>query len=120
MNQRLFNFIIKYCVAIIDTEIDKMDVLKTYIASQVGKYNYVSPSRDTIDDLSSISYPTTTYIAEVEGIDIAYPQKRGDYILLPKLTDYGFRRYYDNYVKKDWENLVKKSLKNLQWMISST
>ena len=101
MNQRLFNFIIKYCVAIIDTEIDKMDELKTYISAQVGKYNYESSSKGTIDDLSTVLYPTTIYIAEVEGIDIAYPQKRGDYIILPKLMDYGFHRYYDNYVKKD-------------------
>lgn len=111
MNQRLFNFIIKYCVAIIDTEIDKMDALKTYISSQVGKYNYVSPSKGTIDDLSTISNPTTTYIAEVEGINIAYPQKRGNYIILPKLTDYGFQRYYDNYVKKDWGEPCEEEFK---------
>lgn len=111
MNQQLFNIIIKFCVAIIDTGIDKIDILKTYIASQVGKYDYAHPSKGFIDDLTVISYSTTTYIAEIDGINITYPQKRGNYIILPKLTEYGFRRYYDNYVKKDWGELCDEEFK---------
>ena len=101
MNQRLFNIIIKFCVAIIDTGIAKIDALKTYIDVQVGKYNYVSPLDRSKGNVPNISYPITTYIAEIGGTDIGYPQKRGDYIILPKLKNYGFKRYYENYVMKD-------------------
>ena len=122
MNQQLFNFIIKFCVAIIDTGIDKIDVLKTYIASQVGKYNYVSTSNGSIDNLTTILYPTTTYIAAMDGVDISCPQKRGNYIMLPKLKDYGFCRYYYNYVKKDLgepydEELKEFTMEDLEYII---
>lgn len=101
MNQELFNIIIKYCCAIINTGIDRIDLLKEHIARKVDVFNYITPKKQTIEKLPSIAYPRSTYIASVEGVELCYPQKRGNMLLLPKTSTYNWNRYYYNYVSKD-------------------
>ena len=43
----------------------------------------------------------TTYVATLEGLQISYPEKRGNYLLLPSLNQFEYDRYYKNYVSKD-------------------
>lgn len=101
MNQVLFNVIIKYCCAVINTGVDRIDLLKEYIAKSVDEFSYKTPEKQTITELPSITYPLSTYIAFVEGIELSYPQKRGNMLLLPKISVYGWKKYYHNYISKD-------------------
>lgn len=92
INQQLFNIIIKFCCAIINTGIDQIDELKKYIANSVSKYTYNMPHEKRICELPAINYPKTTYIADIEGIAIEYPQKRGNILILPRLDKYSVDR----------------------------
>lgn len=108
MNQVLFNIIIKYCCAVINTGIDRINLLKEYISKSVDKFNYKTPEELTIAELPSMVYPLSTYIAFVEGIELSYPQKRGNMLLLPKAGTYGWNKYYYNYISKDRGEAVEQ------------
>lgn len=101
MNQVLFNIIIKYCCAVISTGIESVDLLKEYIVKSVEKFKYTIPEEQTTSELTPIDYPLSTFIAFVEGIELCYPQKRGNMLLLPRSSTYGWSRYYNNYISKD-------------------
>lgn len=101
INQRLFNIIIEFCLKVIETEINSMESLKEYILNEVEKYSYKSPQERSIARLPAINYQRTTYVASLEGLQIRYPQKRGNYLLLPSLSQFGYDRYYENYVLKE-------------------
>lgn len=108
MNQVLFNIIIQYCCAVINTKIDRIDLLKEYISKSVDRFSYKTPEELTIAELPSIDYPLSTYIAFVEGIELSYPQKRGNILLLPKTNTYDWNRLYHNYISKEQGNLVEQ------------
>lgn len=101
INQKLFNIIIEFCSKVIESEVNSIESLKEYILNQVSKYTYKTPQRQLISGLPAIYYHRTTYVASLEGLQISYPQKRGNYLLIPSLTQFGYNRYYRNYILKD-------------------
>lgn len=101
INQELFNIIIQFCTKIIDSEITTIKLLKEYILNEVSKYSYEIPQEQSLTELPVVSYQRTTYVASLEGLQISYPEKRGNYLLLPSLNQFKYDRYYKNYVLKD-------------------
>lgn len=101
INQELFNIIIRFCTKVIDSEITSIESLKEYILNEVSKYSYKMPQEQSLAGLPVVYYQRTTYVATLEGLQISYPEKRGNYLLLPSLNQFEYDRYYKNYVSKD-------------------
>ena len=101
INQNLFNIIIQFCIKVIESEINNIESLKEYISNKVSQYTYKSPQGESLSKLPAIYYQRTTYVASLEGLQISYPQKRGNYLLIPSLTQFEYDRYYKNYISKD-------------------
>ena len=101
INQELFNIIIQFCTKIIESEITDINLLKEYIINATNRYTYTTPEKKKVSDLPAVFYQKTTYVASIEGLQINYPQKRGDYLLIPSLNQFEYSRYYKNYVLKD-------------------
>lgn len=101
INQELFNIIIQFCTKVIDSEITNIESLKKYILNEVSKYSYKMPQEQSLEGLPVVYYQKTTYVVSLEGLQIDYPEKRGNYLLLPSLNQFRFDRYYKNYVSKD-------------------
>ena len=101
INQNLFNIIIQFCIKVIESGINNIDSLKNYISNEVSKYTYKIPQEKLLSGLPAIYYQRTTYVASLEGLQISYPQKRGNYLLIPSLTQFEYDRYYKNYISKD-------------------
>lgn len=101
INQELFNIIIRFCTKVIDSEITSIESLKEYILNEVSKYSYKMPQEQSLAGLPVVYSQRTTYVATLEGLQISYPEKRGNYLLLPSLNQFEYDRYYKNYVSKD-------------------
>lgn len=101
INQVLFNIIIQFCTKIIDSGITNIELLKKYILNKVDKCSYKMPEKHSLAVLPAIYCQKTTYVATLEGLQISYPEKRGNYLLLPSLNQFEFHRYHKNYVSKD-------------------
>lgn len=101
INQELFNIIVQFCTKIIDSEITSIELLKEHILNEVSKYSYKIPQEQSRAGLPGIYYQRTTYVASLEGLQIGYPEKRGNYLLLPSLNQFKYDRYYKNYILKD-------------------
>lgn len=101
INQELFNIIIQFCIKVIESEIICIESLKKYILNEVSKYSYKMPQEQSLAGLPAVYYQRTTYVASLEGLQISYPEKRGNYLLLPSLNQFKYDRYYKNYVSKD-------------------
>lgn len=101
INQELFNIIIRFCTKVLDSEITSIESLKEYILNEVSKYSYKMPQEQSLAGLPVVYYQRTTYVATLEGLQISYPEKRGNYLLLPSLNQFEYDRYYKNYVSKD-------------------
>lgn len=101
INQELFNIIIQFCTKVIESEITSIELLKKYILNEVSKYSYKMPQEQSLAGLPVVYYQRTTYVASLEGLQIDYPEKRGNYLLLPSLNQFKYDRYYKNYVSKD-------------------
>lgn len=59
------------------------------------------PQEQSLTELPAVYYQRTTYVASLEGLQIGYSEKRGNYLLLPSLNQFKYDRYYKNYVLKD-------------------
>lgn len=101
INQELFNIIIQFCTKVIDSGITDIGLLKEYILQEAGKYSYKVPQDQSLARLPAIYYQKTIYVASLEGLQISYPEKRGNYLLLPSLNQFKYKKYYNNYVLKD-------------------
>lgn len=101
INQELFNIIIRFCTKVIDSEITSIESLKEYILNEVSKYSYKMPQEQSLAGLPVVYSQRTTYVATLEGLQISYPEKRGNYLLLPSLNQFEYDGYYKNYVSKD-------------------
>lgn len=101
INQELFNIIIQFCTKVIDSGITDIGLLKEYILQEAGKYSYKVPQDQSLARLPAIYYQKTIYVASLEGLQISYPEKRGNYLLLPSLNQFKYKKYYSNYVLKD-------------------
>lgn len=101
INQELFNIIIQFCTKVIDSGITSIESLKKYILNEVSKYTYKMPQEQSLAGLPAVYYQRTTYVASLEGLQISYPQKRGNYLLIPSLNQFEYDRYYKNYISKD-------------------
>ena len=100
INQKLFNIIIQFCIKVISTGITSIEMLKEYISNEVIKYAYITPQERILTEIPFKNYSKTVYVASIDGIQIDYPEKRGNYLLLPSLEDFSYKRYYDNYILK--------------------
>lgn len=94
--QKIINF-----PKVIDSEITSIESLKEYILNEVSKYSYKMPQEQSLAGLPVVYSQRTTYVATLEGLQISYPEKRGNYLLLPSLNQFEYDRYYKNYVSKD-------------------
>ena len=101
INQLLFNTIIEFSCAVIQSNVTSTNQLKTYLANGENRFQYNTPSKNELAILANNDAPKTTYIAFVEGLEVNLPSKRGDYFLLPPLSVFDFHKYYDNYVAMD-------------------
>lgn len=101
INQELFNIIIQFCTKVIDSGITSIESLKKYILNEASKYTYKMPQEQSLAGLPAVYYQRTTYVASLEGLQISYPQKRGNYLLIPSLNQFEYDRYYKNYIAKD-------------------
>lgn len=113
MNQQLFNIIIEFCCSVISTNIFKITDLKAFMDMTTGKFEYKKPEIESIVSLPALVYPLTTYVAFAEGLEVDIPQKRGNFIILPKISEYGgVSRYYKNYVAKDLGGLYDEEFED--------
>lgn len=101
INQTLFDTIIAFCRAAIQTNIHCLNDFKAYLANSENKYDYNIPLENKVSPAHIQEITYSTYIAFVEGLEVDHAAKRGDYFLLPSKRKYGFREYYKNYVAKD-------------------
>ena len=95
INQELFNIIIQFCTKVIDSGITDIGLLKEYILQEAGKYSYKVPQDQSLARLPAIYYQKTIYVASLEGLQISYPEKRGNYLLLPSLNQFKYKKYYN-------------------------
>lgn len=101
INQKLFNIIIRFCTKVIDSGITSIESLKEYILSEVRKYVYKTPQEQLLAELPTVYDQRTTYVAVLEGLQINFPEKRGNYLLIPSLDHFESNKYYKNYIAKD-------------------
>lgn len=101
INQLLFNTIIEFGCAVIQSNVTSINQLKTYLANGENRFQYNIPYKNELAIIANNDAPKTTYIAFVEGLEVNLPSKRGDYFLLPPLSVFDFHKYYDNYVAMD-------------------
>lgn len=122
INQKLFNIIIQFCVKVISTKISSIEALKELILGEIEKYAYEKPQETAPLELPAIYHHKTTYVASLEGLQIYYPQKRGNYLLIPSLNQFDYNRYYRNYISKDlrgeYEDIFEDfSIDDLEYII---
>ena len=122
INQKLFNIIIQFCIKVISTGITSIEMLKEYISNEVIKYAYITPQERILTEIPFKNYSKTVYVASIDGIQIDYPEKRGNYLLLPSLEDFSYKRYYDNYILKvsndECENIFNDfSIDDLEYIL---
>ncbi|MCR5415257.1 MAG: hypothetical protein K6E79_00495 [Pseudobutyrivibrio sp.] len=101
MSQELFNTIIDFSCAAINTPYRTLDEFKNYLSSIVGRYIYNSPQEANNNEMIPLVRNMTTYAVAVEGLNISTPEKRGSFLLLPSIKDFSYDNYTRNHVTKD-------------------
>lgn len=98
----LLSLIIRFCVAIIETEIYSFEELNEYLTQQESKYQYVQP-QESVTLVPNMEHQEScnVYATSITNMDLQEPIKIGKVIFLPKPTTFCFDVYYRNYVKKD-------------------
>jgi len=106
INQTLFKTIIEFCRAIILTNITSISQLKTYLTHCENSFTYNTPTASALVKIENDSVPKTTYMAFVEGLEVGIPSKRGNFYLLPSLSEYAYKHYADNYLAMELDKPV--------------